>query len=296
MEVFRKTASGEPLVWKEGDSVFKVVFEPEAELGIVMAAIVYGKGDCIVPLIRIKGPTKIKFEPEWTLTGFPEGVGLSSSGPEESSVGIPIAACQLSAVFDTKLEPGVVVEMEYCGEDIEKMKKSLCLARKLDIANETIDAVAALCASGLWPSDIRLSNIAIMKHGKIGLLDYRGIWAEHLGVPAISSLVVQTLYYRTMIEPETRLMKLLGAFSDSTMMNESSNTFLCVDDIGVAVGLSLKLAIAELFNFHDSWLVFNDRIDERIPSGPSAKLCIVNSPDELVNFRKFVNLRPPFIE
>ena len=293
--IFRKTDKNEPLVWKKKDSVFKVVVEPEAELGVFIMAIMTGNEKYIVPLRRIKGK-KREFAPLWIPGCFPEGIGISNSG-EECGLEIPLNSGSVAAMFDVVLEPGVVLEMQYCGNDVEKMKPHLSLDRKLEIANETIDAVSRLCSAGLWPSDIRLSNIAVMKStGKIGLLDYRGVWAEHLGVPAISSMVVQTLFFRDFILPESRICKLLGEFSDATMCNNSSGSFLDVDNIGAAVALSTKLAIAELFGFQDTWLVFNDRIDTLIPKGPSAKLCIANNEIELIKFRIFVSPRSPFVE
>lgn len=293
--VLRAAPDGTPLVWARGESVLKKVFEPVPEIVIPLLAAARGVSHYVAPLVGIVD-AKQPSERGLPVKNIPKGVVVTMKPKyAERSIRLPLKKSTLWAVTEAPLLPGVAIEMKHCGPDLEMMAKAgMTLQRQLELASQTIRAVANLCSAGLWPTDIKLSNLAQMPQGQVVLLDYRGVWAPHTGVPAISSIVVQTLYHRTSIHS---VLPLLGEFSDQTL-GDSDGQFIVVPNVATTVALATKLAVSELFGFQDQWKAFDRAIDDQIASlnGPPAKVCIANNPNELLEFRLFVSPRTPFLE
>ncbi len=295
MTVLRKAPNGVPLVWADGDSVFKRMLEPRPELGMAMLALARGVARFTAPLLGIVGVEAPK-ERGLPVKGVPKGIVVRCTPLEpDRCMRLPLRKRDLWAVTKSPLQPGVTIEMKHCGDDLEMIVKSGCaIGKELELASQTIKAVTALCVAGLWPTDIKLSNLAQMPGGHVVLLDYRGIWAPHTGVPAISSIVVQTLYHRAALHG---IRPILGEFADQTLF-DADGQFVNVPNVAVTVALATKLAVAELFGFRDEWMMFDRSIDQQITSltGPPAKVCIANNASELVEFRLIVSPRTPFLE
>lgn len=287
---------GTKMVWKNEDVVYKVLMEFQAETAVIVVAFLNGVSDCIVPPLGFNEESHESVDDCLrSPAGMPDAITLSSAPLTKLSYELALPSGSVWVTIMVNLTAPLTVKMPYLGQDLEQQTRAKQLLRHpLELAMQTVEMTSHLCKAGLWPSDIRLSNLAL-REDRVVLLDYRSMWHSALSVPAISSVVVQSMYYRTYIAADSALFSAISAFSDLTIRQEP-NHFLSVE-IAKAVAVATKMCIAELLGFSDAWLVFSERIDTDIAAldSPSVQLCVVNDPNDLVAFRSTYNKRTQFI-
>ena len=295
-EVFRKFKDGTIMVWKNDDIVFKVLMEHQAETAVIVLAHLMGVSDCIVDALGFLEETGETVDNQlMSPEGLPKSIALTLFPVSRLSYKLELNSGPIWVTLLLSLTQPLTVRMPYLGRDLEFQTKTLSLLDDpFKLAMQTVEMTTKLCRAGLWPTDIRLSNLAI-KDDRVVLLDYRSIWHQALSVPAISSVIVQAIFHRTTITPDSALFADVSAFNDMTI-TQDPDQFLMVR-VSNAVAIATKICVAELLGFSEAWVVFSERIDTDIAAldCPLVQLCIVNDPKQLMEFRTTFNPRSSFI-
>lgn len=177
--------------------------------------------------------------------------------------------------------PGLV--FKYLGKDVEATLTFLPQLKRLRIAGAIIDAIAILAHDGHAVTDFRLNNI--VNTDQLTFID-GGSLCPLEPLVAISSFVVLGLYFRNQIESTGALMPLYTALSHALPASATEPTVML--DLGLVVKLSVQLALARLFDFKDTCLVFFPPLD--VACAPLATrirpVHLADRPETIAEFRQ----------
>lgn len=174
------------------------------------------------------------------------------------------------------------IVMKDCGPTLTEQRLYLPTADKIDVAGKLVDALRQMEERRLYVTDLKLENIC-MADSKIMFID-PGSLACGKAVPVTSAIVLANW----LREPIGLISGLEAALVSFAAENPVASPDNCITaPVGAFVGLSAKIAIAQLLDFSDAALAFFQAVDHIFKNATTPiRVCVG---DRITDYRDFTH-------